>query len=551
MQGEICDIWDKIEASLENRNKPHVMVSESQAPKSSTVYKNIELIIHITRAGTYIEPTKHITQAITRKIQNYYTLHDKQVVGYMKHTNNWVYIKNTLYIPRFGSLFLKNKFKNIKYINHITPSNPLNIDEYLGKFAGNQKVVFNHIMNNHFSAESLTNGMAGLILDLAAGEGKSYLATAIINALKCRTVIVCHNSSILDQWVKLLSKMFPTLTIGQYYGKVKKNGDIVVGIINSLVADNLAIKGKFNSPREFFDSFDMMIMDEVHEYCSDKRRVIYQVAQCPYMLGLSATPNERSDSLDKINHWGCGPILEADKLEGYSTEDIPFTGRVTCVKYSGPAQWTEHLTNEKLDITSVPLMIGQFCDDPYRLKMIVELALEQHRKGLNVLIFADRRSYLEQIQTQMELSQMESVMLTNDEELNEFEKSKDFNKSKNSNPTNKLQSIRLVGGSSAEEFDSASEVKNIILATYQFFGTGCSIPKLNSVILTTPRKSKSKQFINRIFRLGSNYDIERQIIDIVDIKTSLKSQWYKRKEYYDRKGYEINIVKIDWKKFEN
>jgi hypothetical protein len=532
------DIWDKIEANLDKRNKLQVATEQTPLQKTNKINKDIEIIINITRAGTYIEPTKHITQAITRKIQNYYTLHDKQIMGYMKHTNNWTYIKNKLYIPRFGSLFLKNKFKNIKYVNHIIPSNPINIDEYLGKFAGNQEVVFNHIMNNQFSRENIFNGRAGLILDLAAGEGKSYLATAIINALKCRTVIVCHNSSILDQWVKLLTKMFPKLTIGQYYGKVKKDGDIVVGIINSLVSDNLAIKGVYNNPREFFDSFDMMIMDEVHEYCSDKRRVIYQVAQCPYMMGLSATPNERSDSLDKINHWGCGPILEAEKLEGYSTDDIPFTGRVTCVKYSGPPQWTEHLTNEKLDITSVPLMIGQFCDDPYRLSMIIELALEQHRKGLNVLIFADRRSYLEQIQTGMELAKMESVMLTNDEELTEFE------------TTAKLQSIRLVGGSSSEEFNSAKEVKNIILATYQFFGTGCSIPKLNSVILTTPRKSKSKQFINRIFRLGSNYDIERQIIDIVDIKTSLKSQWYTRKEYYDKKGYEIDVVKYNWKKFE-
>lgn len=540
------DIWAKIEANLANRDK---LKSEAETdnkviPKKSP-NNNIELIIHITRSGTYIEPTKYITHAITRKIQNYYTLHDKQIMGYMKHTSNWTFLRNKLYIPRFGSLFLKNKFTSIKYINHISPNNPIVIDEYLGKFAGNQEVVFNYIMSNNFSHESKIAGRAGLILNLAAGEGKSYLATAIINRLKCRTVIVCHNSSILDQWVKLLSGLFPKLTIGQYYGKVKKNGDIVVGIINSLVADNLCIKGVFNTPREFFDSFDMMIMDEVHEYCSEKRRVIYQVAQCPYMLGLSATPSERSDSLDKINHWGCGPVIDAETLEGYSTKDIPFTGRVTCVKYSGPPQWTEHLTNEKLDITSVPLMIGQFCDDPYRLKMIVRLVMEQYEKGLNVLVFADRRSYLEEIQTNLELSKMEGIMLTNDDEFQNFE-------NRNLGKTiNKIESIRLVGGSSSEEFNSAKEVKNIILATYQFFGTGCSIPKLNSVILTTPRKSKSKQFINRIFRLGSNYDIERQIIDIVDIKTSLKSQWYTRKEYYKSKGYEIEEVKYDWKKFDD
>ena len=82
----------------------------------------------------------------------------------------------------------------------------------------------------------------------------------------------------------------------------------------------------------------------------------------------------------------------------------------------------------------------------------------------------------------------------------------------------------------------------IILTTYQYMGTGKSIPKMDAIIYATPRKSKSRQFTNRIFRLGSNYDIERQIYDIVDWRTIVKNQWYKRKKYYNEKEYAIDII---------
>ena len=59
------------------------------------------------------------------------------------------------------------------------------------------------------------------------------------------------------------------------------------------------------------------------------------------MLGLSATPEEREDNLDKITLWNIGPILDAKTIEGYTEKDIPFKGCVTCVKYYGPQEYTK------------------------------------------------------------------------------------------------------------------------------------------------------------------------------------------------------------------
>ncbi len=247
------------------------------------------------------------------------------------------------------------------------------------------------------------------------------------------------------------------------------------------------------------------------------------MCQSPYMLGLSATPDDRDDSLDSVNHWGIGPILIAKKLQGYTEKSIPFKGKIIKVKYSGSNKYTKNLINEKLEMTSFTKMINQLTNDPHRLKMIVDLTIEQQKKGLNIYIFADRREYLELLRIELDKASVYNSIVTNDDELDQFQ----------------LKSIRLVGGSSMEEMNEAKSSKNVILSTYRYMSVGVSIPKMNCLILATPRRKKSEQTINRIFRLGSNYHIERVIINIVDIRTNLKKQWYMRKKYYEEKKYPI------------
>jgi superfamily II DNA or RNA helicase len=495
--------------------------------------------VNITRSGTFINNTKDLQMSLIRKIQNYYTLHDKTIMGYFVHTPLWSYKNKKLYIPRFGSFLLKNKFDNMQYINTITKRNPLPNLHYKGTFKGNQELVFKEIMTNWFNDENVNNGKAGLTLNLQAGHGKSFIGMALMGHLKCRTLIVAHNTTKLNEWVEILGQYLEGVTIGEYYGKKKIYGDIMVGIIHSLAMDEIKMN-KYNSMREFYDSFDFIIFDECHEYVSQSRRKIYDICQTPYMLGLSATPDERStDSLDKVTRLNCGSILVAENLSGYTLDDIPFKGEVTCVRYAAPPEFSIQYVNEKLDINSVPLLIAQICSDPYRLELVTELVLEQYNKKLNILVFADRRSYLEEIR--QKLGSTESYILDDlgDDAFTAVKKLENIMD----------KTIRLVGGSSAKDMQLAISSKTIIFTTYQFMGTGVSIPALNSVILATPRKSKSKQYINRIFRLGSDYSITREIIDIVDTKVSLNSQWSDRKKYYDSQSYEIKTRKVSYKNY--
>lgn len=524
------DIWDQIEKNLEkvagDPEDPGVHIPVKTKQKNI----NVKFRVYITRKGTYIK-TDNLEPYVIKRIKKYFTLSDKTIMGYYKHTSLWRQVNTRLYIPRFGSQLLKKKFPNTEYLNKITVKNELPDMVYDGTNKDNQAIIYNHIMNNQFSENEILAGRSGLILNEKAGRGKTFLAMYIMGSLKCRTLIIVHNTTMLDQWVEILKKRFVGVTIGQYYGKKKIHGDIMVGVINSLTSDTFTFKEKNKPQREltamdFYDGFDFVILDECHMFYSEKRRVIYDVCNPAYMLGLSATPDKDADSSYKIGHYCIGPVMKAFELSNYTEETIPFVGHVTKITYSGPKEYTEHIVTESTGITSVPLLIAQLCSDPYRLQMIVSIIREQYTKGLNVLVFADRRSYLESIQTNLD---MESHMLTNDEEHV------------------KLQSINLMGGSKKEDIDDAERNKNVILATYQFLGTGVSIPKLNSIVLTTPRKTQSEQFIKRIFRSGSDYSITREIIDIVDSKISLKNQWSDRKSYYNKEGFPIEVKKIDWK----
>jgi superfamily II DNA or RNA helicase len=171
-------------------------------------------------------------------------------------------------------------------------------------------------------------------------------------------------------------------------------------------------------------------------------------------------------------------------------------------------------------------MIEQFTQDIQRAKLISELTMEFYNNGHNIFVFADRREYLLEINKHLNQLHLSSQILTDEKEAK------------------KLQSIRLVGGSSEEEMTIAKESKSIILTTYQYMSTGCSIPKMTCIILATPRRSKSGQTINRIFRLGSDYSIVRQIVDIIDWKTTLKSQWHTRKKYYDSQNFTFEVRTI-------
>jgi hypothetical protein len=158
---------------------------------------------------------------------------------------------------------------------------------------------------------------------------------------------------------------------------------------------------------------------------------------------------------------------------------------------------------------------------------------------LNIFVFSERRSHLEYLYQQF------NYLLEEKYTENNY-------KSYLSIPELDINNnLVLYGGSSDEDIQMAKNKSNIIFTTYSYSSTGVSIDKMNAVILTTPRKSKSKQIIGRIFRLNKEHShIKRIIIDIIDNKSVLKNQLYSRMDAYKERECNIYKKNIDYNQLE-
>jgi superfamily II DNA or RNA helicase len=478
-----------------------------------------------------------------KKIQNKFIIRYKSPIGTYFITKLLYYIHDGIIIfPRF----LGFKLLNLKIINSVNNkiNDGMNITmNYIGQSNQNQLNIIDYIFSNIYTKSNYKLGKCGLTLKVLAGFGKSFIAMDLIGRLNTKTLIIVPNTYLLKQWVELLQKYFPNNSIGEYYGKNKKDGDIIVSIINSLINEEFILKDYYNkkikytySYNEFFNQFGFIILDESHIYCTDTFKVIYNRFQSAYMLGLSATPNERTNKCDLISHAHIGEVLDAHKLPNFIHSDIKFTAEVNIIKYNAPDEYVKVHINPTTNMICVPQMIEDLINDEYRNKLILNELLHLFDLKLNIFVFSERRSHLEYLYNEFNCLLEEKY--NSNSQYSEYISIPELNINNN---------LVLYGGSSDEDIIKAKDKSNVIFTTYSYSSTGVSIDKMNAVILSTPRKSKAKQIIGRIFRLNKqNNHIKRIIIDIVDNKSVLKNQLYSRMSAYKERDSTIIKKNIDF-----
>lgn len=484
----------------------------------------------LTRLGSVIEYKTLVNKVgITgiHKIKKMFTIvhvgHNnviKTISSYklMKH-NKEVFIV----LPRFGGFMLEQNKLIPEMKNKLQVGKTIDIKKLNLKLTENQQVVLNHLVNTIYTPNNIKNGKSSTILKMDPGYGKTYLSLGVINYIGKKTMVIVPNTYLLKQWVEILTNSFPNNKIGCYYGVKKEDGDIVVSIVNSAL--------KFPN----YKDFGLIVYDEVHMYCSSKSATIFSKAQSACCLGITATPTDRIDSFDPVSHWALGKVIHAENIKGWNPANVNFSTSATRVIYDGHKDYTQ-IIESVTGVVSVPLMINQLQEDPYRNKLIVAYAIHLYKTGRNVFVFSDRREHLHTLANILREQEIEFEA----PELNEIKKTK-------------LSGIKeLMGGSSEADIESAKKIGRIIMTTYQYSGTGVSINKMNSLILATPRKSNMRQILGRIFRLSSDQSIKRSIIDIVDNRICLKSQYYTRKKtYINTLKADIQDKKIKWQDCDN
>jgi superfamily II DNA or RNA helicase len=417
-----------------------------------------------------------------------------------------------LYLPRYGT------FKLMKqgYINKVKNliSEPVSVPslKYVGKLKPNQKTVLKHIVKNHLNSENAKIGNSTVSVIMKAGRGKSFLAMGAIHVLKTKTAIVVPTDKVMFGWKKILTTFFPNNSVGLFYGKKKQpEADIVVMMINTVVSQRV--------DQNILNQFGFTIFDEIHRYCSPEFSKVFQRMTTKYVLGLTATP-DRPQKEDIVFRSQIGPVVHAENIPGYIVDDVKFEGKIRVMKYTGPGKYTKQLRNPTTKTNSTPALISQICQDPYRNQMIVEEILKIYNDKHDVFVFSDRLEHLDIIQRMLEGNGVK-------------------------------KSAVLTGGAAEDYTRRVFDEAIIILTTYQASDTGVSIDRMTGVVFVTPRRNLMEQKLGRILRIGGDLTIVRQVVDIVDVKLSIKTQYPARKKVYMSEGFGIEEVDVDWESYQN
>lgn len=373
-----------------------------------------------------------------------------------------------------------------------------------------QRILFNHIR------PAFDHEYASVCLDLRAGYGKTFIAAALIASIAARTLYIVPTCALAKQVVQNIGAALDShVSVAHVTGSdgiAKSRADICVAVINS-------VQGWCANPTAGArpcDLFSLIIFDEVHQYCSPQRLQIFWSLQVPYMFAMTATIGERRDGFDSAIAQHFSEPICADSVSGFTYADNPFKCVVHAVRYYARDEYAQNLRHESTEQVFTHYMIDQFARDEMRTDLITKETRALLDRDHSLFIFAEERAHLESIARA--LSERGIIHLAPEEGPG-------------------VCAVLFYGGITEEMRKLAlCDCARVILATYNYAGTGVSITRMTAAILASPRYSGMKQIIGRILRRGSDETKLREVVDIIDQKTCLARQFYLRRNAYEFYG---------------
>lgn len=336
----------------------------------------------------------------------------------------------------------------------------------------------------------------GGVLSVPCGFGKTCCAIYLACWLKRKTLVVVHKNFLLSQWIERIRQFAPTARIGRIQGKVidVENKDIVIGMLQSLSMKEYEPK--------VFKQFGFTVVDECHHISAEVFSRALPMLGSRWNLGLSATP-DRTDGLSKVFYWHLGPLLYPTKDDiivrpEKGDQEISSQCIVKKIEYThtDPSYSQEPETAQGKPNTA--RMITQVCEWHRRnilIMQILKLCIDKKRV---ILLLSDRRSMLNNLEIMIQ---------------------RKF-------PTTSVG--QYVGGMKQRLLDESAKC-DIILSTYAMSSEGMDIPRINTVVLASP-KSNVEQSVGRAQRKLHAEGV--WLFDIVDMFSLFPRQWERRKAFY-------------------
>ena len=482
----------------------------------------------------------------------------------------------TLYLPRIkGPPFMRAKSKaGLPLLDGIRPapadssnaplSEPRRIDpdrcEPEQPLYEYQEAAIEHLCGTDgpFGPASVAKHLGVSYLQMDTGLGKTRVGCGVVARRGEPALVVVPTDAIAVQWVDEFSEIYPAMSVKIYRNPPKKSRkippnpqshDVILIIVNTFR----------NKTPDFMDGFGTVILDEAHEYHSTHNSRALWLSQTNAVLGLSATPEERPDGTDRYVHLHLGPILYPKNIPGFDVLAVSFRGAARVIEYTGHPAHSETATTPAGTMSAI-LTIGNVIKDPARLRLIAsevsrlyllhdtaapdellalglgprpaDVATEKHPVGgirrHGVFVFAEHRDYLPILRAAL-------LEYMNPDEILAPE----------------LPAVSILRGGVAKTAvgDAKRAGSHVVLTTYGFSRRGISLPDMTAIVKATPRRNGTRQILGRILRRGSDESIVRQIVDVVDVCTGLRSQATDRRKIYAEREYELTKVSASWENY--
>jgi len=320
-------------------------------------------------------------------------------------------------------------------------------------------------------------------INAMVGWGKTFCALHIARKLGQKTLVVCHNTMLRDQWADEVEKLYgmPVGIIGS--GRFDIDHSIVIGNIQTLTK----IIPKINK------EFGTIIVDEAHHCPASTFMTFIDGMYARYKIGLSGTMMRKD-----------GKHILFKDFFGHKVHQPPASNTMT--------------PSVRIVKTGISLAQGEpwvkkmniLLYDPDYQKFIAHAARMQMEKGHKVLVIADRVEFLQNVG---ELIGDSCVCIT--------------------------------GGTTYEERTELkrqieSGEKSCIAGSRQIFSEGISVNILSCVILAAPIANDAllEQIVGRIMR-NHEGKLEPLVLDMNFSGGSDRKQNKDRQAFYARKGWTV------------
>lgn len=278
-------------------------------------------------------------------------------------------------------------------------------------------------------------------------------------------------------------------------------------------------------------AFDMIVLDEAHEYVSSARHDFIARSAVRWRLAMSATVADRTDGLDPViyahlcPHYRRGTVTGvtyAESIPNFSYDEVEFKTRAKVIHYYGPDSHVMNLKNRNTGELSPLMMREMFMRDEIRLALILRELMELYNwvgpggARHHIYLYCEE---IDSVQTVYHYIKMHSSIDTSAPELYTF-----------------------TGG--CRNGDEVRSCARVIVTTYGYAGTGTSIPKMTAMILATSRRAKLKQVLGRCLRRNGDISIMRQYVYICDERTFLRAQLSANMTAFQY--YKMPVLHVRW-----